>query len=56
MAPLAGDDVGFEADMIGNLAFWPQQDIVKAMGASKKVVFNISESSDMQPSPTGSEK
>ena len=27
--------------MVGNLAFWPQQDIVEAMGASNKVAYNI---------------
>ena len=26
---------------VGNLAFWPQQDIVEAMGASNKVAYNI---------------
>ena len=37
-----GADEGFKAEMVGNLAFRPQQDIVEAMGASKEVVYNIS--------------
>ena len=36
-----GEEQGFHADMVGNLAFWPQQDIVEAMGASNKVAYNI---------------
>ena len=38
-----GEDQGFHADMVGNLAFWPQQDIVEAMGASNKVAYNINQ-------------
>ena len=36
-----GDEEGFKADMVGNLAFWPQQDIVEAMGAINGVAYNI---------------
>ena len=56
-----GDEEGFKADMLGNLAFWPQQDIVKAMGASIGVAYNINletehtgettESEDDKPPP-----